>query len=79
MDKNDHAAMAVRSQRAASMLTVFFNGRELWSWTDGEKADRERYARFLRGLLASRASLLSRFSRLHLCLCLSARHPGWPV
>ena len=52
MDENDHAAVPVRVQRAASMLTVFFTGREVWSWTDAAKADRERYARFFRGLLA---------------------------
>lgn len=51
MDENDHAAVAVRVQRAASMRTVFFTGREVWFWTDAEKADRERSARFFRGLL----------------------------
>lgn len=42
---------AVRVQRAASMLTVFFTDREVWSWTDAERADRQRYARFFRSLL----------------------------
>ncbi len=42
---------AVRMQRAASMLTVFFTDREVWSWTDAERADRQRYARLFRGLL----------------------------
>jgi len=45
------AGASVRVQRAASMLTVFFTDREVWSWTDAEKADRQRYARFFRGLL----------------------------
>ena len=43
--------VAARVQRAASMLTVFFTDREVWSWTDAETADRQRYARFFRGLL----------------------------
>jgi glutamate-1-semialdehyde 2,1-aminomutase len=42
---------SVRVQRVASMLTVFFTDREVWSWTDAERADRQRYARFFRGLL----------------------------
>jgi len=45
------AGASVRVQRAASMLTVFFTDREVWSWTDAESADRQRYARFFRGLL----------------------------
>ncbi|MGH7362365.1 MAG: glutamate-1-semialdehyde 2,1-aminomutase [Candidatus Methylomirabilales bacterium] len=45
------ARAAVRMQRAASMLTVFFTDREVWSWTDAERADRQRYARLFRGLL----------------------------
>ena len=27
------------------------DSREVWSWTDAERADRQRYARFFRGLL----------------------------
>jgi glutamate-1-semialdehyde 2,1-aminomutase len=45
------ARVAARVQRAASMLTVFFTDREVWSWTDADTADRQRYARFFRGLL----------------------------
>jgi glutamate-1-semialdehyde 2,1-aminomutase len=45
------AGGAVRVQRAASMLTVFFTDREVWSWNDAERADGQRYARFFRSLL----------------------------
>lgn len=45
------AGGTVRVQRAASMLTVFFTDREVWSWNDAERADRQRYARFFRSLL----------------------------
>ncbi|HEU5394772.1 MAG TPA: glutamate-1-semialdehyde 2,1-aminomutase [Candidatus Methylomirabilis sp.] len=45
------ARVAARVQRAASMLTAFFTDRAVWSWSDAQTADRQRYARFFRGLL----------------------------
>jgi glutamate-1-semialdehyde 2,1-aminomutase len=39
-------------QRVGSMLTVFFHRGPVRSWTDAAESDRERFARFHRGLAA---------------------------
>jgi glutamate-1-semialdehyde 2,1-aminomutase len=39
-------------QRVGSMLTLFFHRGPVRSWTDAAESDRERFARFHRGLLA---------------------------
>jgi glutamate-1-semialdehyde 2,1-aminomutase len=39
-------------QRVGSMLTLFFHRGPVRSWTDAAQADRERFGRFHRGLLA---------------------------
>jgi glutamate-1-semialdehyde 2,1-aminomutase len=38
-------------QRVGSMLTLFFHRGPVRSWTDAAESDRERFARFHRGLL----------------------------
>jgi glutamate-1-semialdehyde 2,1-aminomutase len=39
-------------QRVGSMFTVFFHRGPVRSWTDAAESDRERFARFHRGLAA---------------------------
>lgn len=44
------AGVPVRVQRVASMWTVFFTDRPVRGWADAAHVDRERFARFFRGM-----------------------------
>ena len=51
------AGVPVSIQRVGSMWTMFFSERPIRSWDDADAVNRERFARFFRGML-SRGILL---------------------
>jgi glutamate-1-semialdehyde 2,1-aminomutase len=65
------SGIAVRVQRVASLLTLFFTDREVWNEDDAKTSDRERFAAF-HGAMLRRGVLLppSQFE----CLFLSLAH-----
>jgi glutamate-1-semialdehyde 2,1-aminomutase len=46
------AGVPVSMQRVGSMWTLFFSERPIRSWDDADAVNRDRYARFFRGMLA---------------------------
>jgi glutamate-1-semialdehyde 2,1-aminomutase len=47
----EEARLPLQTARAGTMFGLFFSDSSVTSWTSAERADRERFARFHRGML----------------------------